>query len=337
VIVGTHDTAQRPLLIAEIGNNHEGDPAFALELAEAAVEAGADAVKVQIIDPSRLVNVSQGDRVAQLTRFRLDHDVFMEMARRVRNRGRLFVASVFDCATLVELQHELDAIKIASGDLDFDPLLEIAAASNRPIILSTGMSTMDEIVRAVSVIGRGTVAPLAIADRLAVLHCVSLYPTPLAHANLAAIPRIAEEVHVTVGYSDHTLGIEAALVALSFGARIIEKHFTLDKNRSTFRDHALSAEPQELARLAAVMRGFDEMVGSGVRGAPMADAATRAVARRSTVAARLLPAGTELQPSDLDYVRPAGGLPPSEARQLFGRRLRRSVAYHGLINLADVE
>src|SRR5688572_24249185 len=143
VIVGTHDTARRPLLIAEIGNNHEGDPGLALELAEAAVAAGADAVKVQIIDPGRLVNVAQSERIAQLTRFRLDPEVFVEMAQRVRSHGRLFMASVFDCASLREMQHQLDAIKIASGDLNFDPLLEIAGSSGRPVILSTGMSTMD--------------------------------------------------------------------------------------------------------------------------------------------------------------------------------------------------
>jgi N,N'-diacetyllegionaminate synthase len=337
MIIGTHDTAVRPLLIAEIGNNHEGDAGLALELADAAVEAGADAVKVQVIDPPRLVNVDQPERIAQLSRFCLEPEVFREMARRVRKRGRLFIASVFDCATLAEMQHELDAIKIASGDLNFDPLLEIAAASGRPIVLSTGMSSMDEIVRAVGVIAAGTVAPLLLADRLAVLHCVSLYPTPLEHANLAAIAQIARRVGVTVGYSDHTLGTDAALVALALGARIIEKHFTLNKKQSSFRDHALSVEPQELARLAAAMRTFDAMVGSGSRDEVTSDAATRASARRSVVAARALPQGTTLQPADLDYVRPAGGIPPSHARLLFGRRLCRALHHHEIIQQADLE
>jgi N-acetylneuraminate synthase/N,N'-diacetyllegionaminate synthase len=337
VIIGTHDTAQRPLLIAEIGNNHEGDASAALELADAAVEAGADAVKVQIIDPARVVNISQTERIAQLTRFRLEPEVFREMARRVRKRGRLFMASVFDCTALSLMHQELDAIKIASGDLDFDPLLEIAAESGRPIILSTGMSTMEEIVRAVGVIGARSGASAALADRLAVLHCVSLYPTPVEQANLAAIPQIAARLGITVGYSDHTLGTDAALVALALGARIIEKHFTLDKKRSSFRDHALSAEPQELARLAAAMRTFDAMLGTGGRDEVTADAATRAVARRSVVAARELARGTTLQAEDLDYVRPAGGVPPSQTNTLLGRRLRRAVAQHELIKQTDVE
>lgn len=337
MIIGTHDTTKQPILIAEIGNNHEGDPVVAIELAEAAVAAGADAVKVQIINPPHLVNVSQSERIAQLTRFRLDRDVFLEMARRVRGHGRLFLASVFDCATLADMQGELDAIKIASGDLDFDPMLELAAGSGKPIVLSTGMSTMDEIVRAIEVIFAALPAGVAVADRLAVLHCVSLYPTPLEEANLAAIPKMAAKLRITVGYSDHTLGTDAAIIALSLGARVIEKHFTLDKTRLNFRDHALSADPPEFSKLARIVHTFDRMLGSGERDAVQADVATRSVARRSIVAARDLPAGTVLQPADLDYVRPAGGLPPSEARRLIGRRLRTPLATHQLLESGNVE
>jgi N,N'-diacetyllegionaminate synthase len=337
MIIGSHDTARRPLLIAEIGNNHEGDPGHALELVEAAMAAGADAVKAQIIDPSRLVNVAQAERIAQLTRFRLGHEVFLKMAERVRARGGLFLASVFDCQTLAAVQGDLDAIKIASGDLDFDPLLEVAAASGRPIILSTGMSTLAEIVRAVDVIGARIGASAPLAERLAVLHCVSRYPTALEQANLRAIPRLAAALPLTIGYSDHTLGIEAAVAALALGARIIEKHFTLDKNRSSFRDHALSAEPAEFARLAAIMRTSDAMLGTGVRDSSMPDAETRAVARRSIVAARNLPQGTTLSAADLDYVRPAGGLSPAETASLLGRRLRRALAQHEVIRRADLD
>jgi len=337
MIIGNFDTARSPLLIAEIGNNHEGDPALALQMAEAAVAAGAHAVKVQIIDPPRLVNISNADRIRQLARFRLEPEIFREMARRVRSRGRLFLASVFDCDTLNAVHKDLDAIKIASGDLDFDPLLEIAAATDLPVILSTGMSTMDEIVRAAGVIAAGTARPRTLTDRLAVLHCVSLYPTPLEQANLGAIPRIAAQTGLTVGYSDHTLGINAALVAVALGARIIEKHFTLNKQHSSFRDHALSVDPEEMARLAAALKVFDEMIGTGTRDQVTADAATRMVARRSVVAARPLPQGTKLQPGDLDYVRPAEGLSPSRARQIIGRGLRRALARHELIRETDVE
>src|SRR5690606_19081702 len=116
-----------------IGNNHEGDAARAIELADAAIDAGADAVKVQIIDPAKLVNIAQAERIAQLTRFRLADDVFAEMAARVRSKGGLFLASVFDCEGLESWRAELDAVKIASGDLNFDPLLRVAGESGKPI------------------------------------------------------------------------------------------------------------------------------------------------------------------------------------------------------------
>jgi N-acetylneuraminate synthase/N,N'-diacetyllegionaminate synthase len=235
------------------------------------------------------------------------------------------------------MQDGLDAIKIASGDLNFDPLLDVAARSGKPVILSTGMARMEEIRHAVDVFATGIADGAAPADRLAVLHCVSLYPTPPDQANLAAIPRLARELGVTVGYSDHTLGIDQAVLSLALGARIVEKHFTLDKARSSFRDHALSADPAEFARLAQVVHAFDSMLGTGEADGERADAAARSVVRRSIVASRALPAGSVLEDGDLDFVRPANGLPPSEAKRLVGRRLARPLARHQAVQRSDFE
>jgi len=337
MLIGAFDLALRPLLIAEIGNNHEGDPQHAVELTEAAIEAGADAVKIQIIEPSKLVNIAEVARIAQLSRFRLAPDVLADMASRVRRRGRLFMASVFDCATLKVVQDGLDAIKIASGDLNFDPLLDVAARSGKPVVLSTGMARMDEIKHAVQVIAAGIGDDARVADRLAVLHCVSLYPTPLDQANLGAIPRLARALGVTVGYSDHTLGIDQAVLSLALGARIVEKHFTLDKARSSFRDHALSADPAEFQRLAQVVHAYNSIVGTGESDAERGDTSSRAIVRRSIVAARVLPVGAIIEENDLDFVRPANGLPPSEAKDLVGRRLTRSLLRHQVVHPSDFE
>jgi N,N'-diacetyllegionaminate synthase len=334
--IASFDLAERPLLIAEIGNNHEGDAELALKLADAAVEAGADAVKVQLINPLRLVNRSEGQRIAQLSRFRLGRDVFLEMARRVRARGALFMASAFDCDTLQEWMGDLDAIKIASGDLDFDPMLQVAAKSGKPVVLSTGMSTLPEIERAVGVFSAALAVGSATADRLAVLHCVSLYPTPLALANLSGITQLRDRLGLTVGYSDHTLGLTAATMALGLGARVVEKHFTLDKTYSEFRDHALSAEPKEFAILAEAVRSFREILGRGFGGGELADVATRAVARRGIVAAREIPAGATIAAGDLDYLRPATGFAPSSAALVIGRRARNPLAVHQVIREEDL-
>jgi N,N'-diacetyllegionaminate synthase len=335
--IGPFDLAKRPFLIAEIGNNHEGSAELAFRLAEAAVEAGANAVKVQLINPLRLVNRSEQQRIAQLSRFRLERGVFLELAKRVRSRGALFMASAFDCDTLGEWVGDLDAIKIASGDLDFDLMLQLAARSGKPVVLSTGMSTLPEVERAVGVFAAALPAGVAAKDRLAVLHCVSLYPTPLELANLASIPQLRESLGLTAGYSDHTLGVTAATVALGLGARIIEKHFTLDKAYSEFRDHALSAEPEEFAELARAARCLPEMLGGGFTTQDkLADAATRAVARRGVVAAREIGVGATITAADLDYVRPAVGFPPSAAGHIIGRLTRKPLAAHQVISEEDL-
>ncbi|MBL8051531.1 MAG: N-acetylneuraminate synthase family protein, partial [Anaerolineales bacterium] len=257
--IKNRDLTLERILIAEIGNNHEGDSKLAIEMAHAAVESGADVVKVQLINPERLVNISQTQRIEQLTRFCLPMQTFEEMAKIAHAKGALFMASAFDVDSLEEINPLLDGIKIASGDLDFHSLLIKAASLNKPMILSTGMSTLKEIKTSVDVIA-STLKGGLLADHLALLHCVSLYPAPLTDANLKVIQTLQKEFNLTVGYSDHTLGIEAAIASLSVGARIIEKHFTLDKTRTTFRDHSLSADPADMRRLVDVIHQYDAML-----------------------------------------------------------------------------
>ncbi len=335
--IAEFDTNVRPLLIAEIGNNHEGDGVLALEMAEAAMEAGAGAVKIQIINPVHLVNRSQTDRIAQLERYRLPLDVFIEIGCRVRAKGGLFMASAFDLASLEAIMPHLDAVKIASGDLNFFPLLDRAAAGGKPVILSTGMATLNEIREAVTRLSRVLPAGRTARDLLAILHCVSLYPTPPDKANLAAIRTLREEFDITIGYSDHTLGIEAAVASLALGGRIIEKHFTLDKTRTTFRDHALSADPRDMKVLAESLGRLDAMLGFGDRGEDMPDLETRMAARRSIVAAKDLLAGAVLGAGDMDFVRPGDGLPPADIERLIGRRLRHTLAAHEQLRESDFE
>jgi N,N'-diacetyllegionaminate synthase len=331
--IGTLDPAREPLLIAEIGNNHEGDAAAARALADRALDCGAHVVKFQVIDPPRLVAMHETARLAQLGRFRLPHEVFAGLAERVRARGGLFMASAFDVDSLERTAPLLDAVKIASGDLDFDPLIVAAAKSGKPVVLSTGMATLAEIAHAVAVFHAALPAGTPLAERLALLHCVSLYPTAPEQANLAAIATLRERFGLVTGYSDHVMGIEVATLALGLGASIIEKHFTLDKNTSSFRDHQLSANPDELARLAAVVRRAGAVRGAGAKDDGVADRAAAQAVRRSIVAARDLEAGTLIAAADLDYVRPGSGLSPSRAGEVIGRRLRTALRRHEQVRL----
>jgi N-acetylneuraminate synthase/N,N'-diacetyllegionaminate synthase len=330
MIISGRDLTSERILIAEIGNNHEGDSHLAVEMAAAAVESGADAVKVQVIDPERLVHLSQTQRIEQLNRFRLPMQTFEKMAETAHSNGALFIASAFDEDSLEAISPLLDAVKIASGDLDFHPLLIKAASLGKPMILSTGMHSLTEIQSSVDVIA-SSLPPGLIADQLALLHCVSLYPAPLAEANLRTIQTLQDTFHLTVGYSDHTLGIEAAVASLSLGARIVEKHFTLDKTRDTFRDHALSADPADMHRLAEIMHQYDAMLGSGGKNLSEAEAGMGKVARRSIVAARDLPAGNTLSEADLDCIRPFDGLPPAALSSLIGRKLLVPLQRHDLV------
>ena len=334
--LGAIDLARSRALIAEIGNNHEGSPDAARALADRALECGAHVVKFQVIDPPRLVRADQTERLAQLARFRLPHAVFEELSARVRARGGAFMASAFDVDSLGRMLPLLDAVKVASGDLDFDALVAAAAKSGKPVVLSTGMATLPEIEHAVDVFRDALPAGATLADRLALLHCVSLYPTQPEQANLRGMQTLRERFGLVVGYSDHVMGIEVAALALGMGAQLVEKHFTLDKASSAFRDHALSADPAELARLAALVRAADAAAGSGARNESIADREAARAARRSIVAARERPAGTVLAMADLDFLRPGTGLSPARAGEVIGRRLHRALRKHEAIDPTEL-
>ncbi len=337
MIVGSHDTSERVLVVAEIGNNHEGDPALAAELVRLAAASGADAVKFQTFRTEHYVSAQDRERFERLRRFELGRDRFEELARLARSLGLLFISTPFDLESARFLSGIVDAMKIASGDNTFYPLLEVAARSGRPLIISTGLADVD-LVRHIVAYVRTEQCAAQIDPGLAVLHCVSSYPVPPEEADLASIRTLTEEfADVTVGYSDHTLGIEAAILSVALGARIIEKHFTIDRQHSSFRDHQLSADPAEMAELARRVRLAERLMGKGgKRGQPSESAGLLAL-RRSIVAARDLPAGHTLVTEDITWVRPGGGLAPGGEHRIVGRRLARDVRSGERLLPPDVE
>lgn len=323
--IGTHDTSASVLIIAEIGNNHEGDVALAEELIGRAVEAGANAVKFQTIVPERLVSASETKRIAQLRRLCLSYDEFIRLAAVARRAGVVFLSTPFDLASVEFLVPLVAAYKIASGDVTFVPLYESVAATGKPIIASTGTATLQEVAAAVACVRRVWSAR-GISAELALLHCVASYPAPATQANLTAITTLREQCpDCTIGYSDHTLGNDAAVVAVALGARIIEKHFTLRHDYSDFRDHQLSATPEELRALVERIRLTETMFGSGEKVPQPCEEVGRVNFRRSIAAAVDLPAGHILTADDLTYLRPATGIPANACDTVVGQRLTRSV------------
>lgn len=330
--IGKFDLDKQVLVVAEVGNNHEGNFALAQEMVRRAAECGVGAVKFQTFRADHFVSRTDTARYNRLRSFELTFDQFAALAELARSRGLLFLSTPLDLPSAAFLEGHVDAFKIASGDNNFYPLLEHVARSGKPIIVSTGASDLELVRRAVVFVR--THAPNA---PLAVLHCVSAYPTEPGQVNLRAIPVLAAEFGVTVGYSDHTLGIEAAVLSVALGARIIEKHFTLDKQYSDFRDHQLSADVPEMRELVEGVRRAELLLGRAEKSIQSAEATIALAIRRSIVAGKGLARGHRIAPSDLMWIRPGGGLAPGQENLVVGKVLRRDVGFGERLTAADLE
>ena len=320
-------------IVAEAGVNHNGDPALARRLVDAAAECGADAVKFQTFSVDALLTrgapkagyqvetTGAGESQREmLARLELSLEVLAELKDRAAKHGLIFFSAPFD----EESADVLDALdvalfKVPSGEITNLPLLRHLAAKGRPIILSTGMASLEEVEQAVSAISGAGDPPLA------VLHCLSAYPAPAAEINLRAMDTLAVRLGCPVGFSDHTLGIEIAVAAVARGAQIIEKHLTLDTSL-TGPDHRASLDPPVFAAMVRAIRSVESALGDGIKRPMPSEADTRRVARKSLVAARALKAGERLGAEDVLIKRPGTGIPPAELPRVLDRRLTRDVA-----------
>jgi len=311
-------------VVAEIGVNHEGDPAVAEALVRAAAKAGAQAVKLQTYTPERFASSSDPARLARVSRFRLDEAAHRHLAEVARACGiSLFSTAVTE--DVVDFLAEFGpVVKVASGDVDFEVLVRAAVRTGKPVILSTGNASLEEIDRAVewcaSEIGRDR-----LSERLALLHCVSAYPAPIEQANVRTVPFLKARYGLTTGYSNHVLESEAVLAAVALGAQIVEIHFTDRKSGREFRDHALSFEPAELAALVRSIGLVRASLGEDGKRIQPAEAPLRQAIRKGVVAARDLAAGTVLQDSDLMFARPATEFAAAERPRLVGRKLLKDL------------
>jgi N-acetylneuraminate synthase len=327
-------------IIAEAGVNHNGQLSLAFELIDAAIAAGADAVKFQTFVAEDLATEtatkanyqkqSADDSESQLEmvrRLQLSFTDFEKLKKRCDDSGITFLSTPFDSQS-VELLNELNvaAFKISSGDLTNHPLLRLVAGKKKPVVLSTGMSDLVEVAEAVEAIRA------AGNHEVALLQCVTNYPADAADVNLRAMRTMADEFTVPVGYSDHTLGIEIAIAATALGASIIEKHFTIDRQLPG-PDHRASLEPNELKAMIAGIRRVEAALGDGVKRAASSEADNARVARRSIVATRDIPAGAILSRDAVGFKRPGTGLPPKMLEQVVGHKARVDVRTGELLRL----
>jgi N,N'-diacetyllegionaminate synthase len=313
-------------VIAEVGVNHNGEIERGLEMVRVAAAAGADAVKFQTFQASALV--APGAEKATYQKIRTDPDeTQQEMLRRLelsdaahhvladscRQHGIQFLSTPFDYRS-ADFLADLDvpAFKMSSGDLTDLPFLAHVAAKGKPMLVSTGMASLEEVaaaLRAVRDVGN---------DQIVLLHCVSNYPANAADVNLRAMGTMAASFGTPVGYSDHVLGSEVALAAVALGACVVEKHFTLDRGLPG-PDHAASAEPDELCELVRSIRLVESAMGDGRKIPARHEAGTAAVARKSLMAKADIPAGAVLTHEMVVAMRPGTGLPPAALPELLGR------------------
>jgi N,N'-diacetyllegionaminate synthase len=334
--IGNFDTADRVLVIAEIGNNHEGSFTWAEEAVGRAAACGAGAVKLQTFRTEHYISPADEARFRRLKGYELAPREIESLARSARQAGMLFISTPFDLGSVDVLAGVVDAFKIASSDNTFYPLMRRVAATGKPVILSCGLVDLEEVVHSVAFIESHWRAA-SIEQQLAALHCVTAYPVPPAEAQLGAITALRARLTETVGYSDHTLGIEAALLAVALGAEIIEKHFTLDRNSSDFRDHKISADPAELTALVEGVARVTTLVGKRAKTPQPSERGSLTALRRSAVAGRDLAAGEILTFDKLAWTRPGGGYPPGQEHVILGRRLLAPLAIGERITPAHLE
>ncbi len=325
-------------VIAEIGLNHDGSIDRALALVDAAAAAGASAVKVQALVASELVapgapapaHVDAASMVDFFRRFELDEPSYARLAVRARERGLAFIATPFSEGAVDMLERVgVDAYKIASGDLTFERLIHRAGATGRPVILSTGMASLQEAQRALFWAARGG------ASGLALLHCVSAYPVPKGSENLRAIATLGMACRAVVGFSDHGADGFAVPLAVAMGAAIYERHLVLQAADDSV-DADVSSTPGELAAIVRTAARTLMALGTGVKACLPAEQANLDASRRALYARRRLPAGHVVSAADLIALRPAYGLGADRQRELVGQRLRREVDAGSAFQVADL-
>lgn len=339
---------QKVVIIAEAGVNHNGDFDRAIQLIDAAAEAGADYVKFQTFKAENIVNPNaikaeyqiqnmageeDPTQFGMLKKLEMQDEWYPHLIARCTEKEIKFLSTGFDIQSIDFLDGiEIPFYKIPSGEITNKPYLQHVARKGKEIILSTGMANLQEIKEAIEVIEAEGIA----RERIIVLHCNTEYPTPMKDVNLLAMNHIANELHVKVGYSDHTLGIEVPIAAVALGACVIEKHFTLDRTLPG-PDHAASLEPNELTAMVKGIRNIELAIsGSGIKEPSNSEKKNIDIARKSLHLKKDLKKEHILIIDDLIALRPGDGINPMLIDNITGKKLINDLPKGHKININDL-
>lgn len=336
------NTDSRVMIIAEAGINHNGDIALAKKMIDVAFEAKADAIKFQTFIAERVISKyapkaeyqklttdPQESQLEMAKKLELNPGEFRILNEYCKEKGITFLSTAFDFESVdLLLELGLNVFKIPSGEITNLPYLQKIGALKKKIIMSTGMTELFEIKGALDVLcGEGTRR-----EDITVLHCNTAYPTPFTDVNLLAMLTIKEACQVKVGYSDHTIGIEVPIAAVALGAKVIEKHFTLDKNMEG-PDQKASLGPDELKKMVRLIRNIENALGESVKKPSASELQNLSIARRSLVAARNIKTGEYFSAENIIAKRPGSGISPMHINKIIGRKAKRDFIEDELIEL----
>ncbi len=329
----------RTLIIAEAGVNHNGDISIAKKLVDEAKRCGADIVKFQTFNPKKLaskyavmaeyqkenlgVEKSQEEMLTKLT---LQPHDYVDLAAYCNDVGIQFLSTPFEIESIHFLDKLQNIWKIPSGEITNYPYLVEIAKTGKEVILSTGMSTLKEVDAALSVLEENG------AGRVTLLHCTTNYPTPMEDVNLKAMLTLKEHCKCSVGYSDHTKGIEVPISAVAMGAEVIEKHFTLDRTMEG-PDHKASLEPDELKAMITAIRNIEKAMGNGIKIPSESEKANIAIVRKSIIAAKKIKTGEFLTSENITTKRPGTGINPMKWNEVLGTKAIRDFDEDELIEI----
>lgn len=327
------------LVIAEAGVNHNGSMELAYKMVDAAKKAGVDCIKFQTFKSSNLVSktaakaeyqkntTGDGSQIKMLQKLELTYDEFIDLKHYCDKVGICFLSTPFDLESIDFLNSlNIPFWKIPSGEITNYPYLVSIAKTGKPVVMSTGMSDLDEIQEAMNVLFKYG------ASSIKLLHCNTEYPTPFEDVNLNAIITMKNKFGCEVGYSDHTKGIEIPIAATAMGATIIEKHFTLDRNMEG-PDHKASLEPDELESMVSAIRNIEKALGSGIKSPSPSERKNIEVARKSIVAKCKINNGDILSEENITVKRPGTGINPMKWNEVIGTRAIRDFDEDDLIEI----
>ena len=332
MILKNFDLKKKVFIIAEIGNNHEGNFNNAKKMIKLAAKAGVDAVKFQTFKTENFIRKIDKKRFNQLKKFELSYQQFKLLRDLAHKNNLKFISTPLDLESANFLVANADLIKISSGDNNFFPLIDKILKTKKKIIISCGMMNIYQIKSLEKYI-YNSIGKKAAIKRVAFLHCVTSYPVEDKYANLNSIKFMKEKIDLTVGYSDHTLGIQASLAAVVLGANIIEKHFTIDKNFSHFRDHYLSSDFKELKTIVDSTRRLEVQLGKMNKKIQNSEKKIIKIVRRAPYAKKDIRAKEKLSLLNTNFLRPASSTNFLNLKKILGKRVKNKFLKDKIIKI----